>query len=269
MPKPNGKHPKRTDTNQMPVPVTISFDEAVREGKDIQAKRQEAERSQLRLGQIADTVEPKYKDRTLAKLAEKIGIESNTLNHYRTVYRAWKGILPPAAKSTSFAVLQVLASHEDRVALITAEPNMSKRRAEVLCVLKDHANREEILSKHPNLSCTKTTRDYMRSYDEGAKETAQEDEWLKDNKRWFADAVELANEATKTADFIHQCTDEQRHRLLKVVEPAHLEYIRRGGKFLVELADYLQAALAEDVPEPKGRKRRAKEETTSAEAAMA
>jgi hypothetical protein len=147
---------------------TIPYDDAVSEGKEIVAKIEDAERGQLRLGELADRLEPKYKDSTLAKCAKELGIEQSTLNHYRTVYRAWKdNILPPGAK---LAVLKELATGPDRAELIKSEPNMSKRRAEVHRVLKDHPQRAEILSEHPNLTCASQARNFMHSYDTGAGE---------------------------------------------------------------------------------------------------
>jgi hypothetical protein len=142
---------------------TIPFDEAVAEIAEIQAKIKEAEYLPLRIGEIADKVKPEYGDSTMEKLAEKLGIKLSTLNHYRTVYRAWKDILPPGAKFP-FAVLKELAAVPNRAELLMAEPNMSKRRAEVLRVLKDHP---EIISAHPNLTCSNDAREIRSKYDDG------------------------------------------------------------------------------------------------------
>src|SRR6266481_5382098 len=94
-------NPKNGSAETSAPTETIPFDEAVREGKEILARSADAERDQLRLGEIADKLEPKYDDQTLAKYAKRIGIEQSTLNHYRTVYRHWKDILPPGANFPS------------------------------------------------------------------------------------------------------------------------------------------------------------------------
>ena len=70
---------------------TIPYDAAVSEGKEILAKIEDAERGKLRLGEIADNLEPKYGDRTLAKYAEAIGEKTQRLETYRSVWRAWNG----------------------------------------------------------------------------------------------------------------------------------------------------------------------------------
>jgi hypothetical protein len=122
--KPNGSAASADKAN------TIPWADAVVEGKELMAKIKDAERCQLRLGELADkVVHPTYGDHTFAKFAAKIGIDKNTLGHYRTTYRAWKDILPPGAKFPSFAVLKELATVEDRAELIKSEPKMTKRRA--------------------------------------------------------------------------------------------------------------------------------------------
>ena len=89
----------------------IPFDDAVSEGKEIVAQIEVAERGQLRLGELADRLEPRYKDRTLAKFAAEIGVAKCTLDRYRTVYRAWAEKLAPGPNLVSYAVLRELATH--------------------------------------------------------------------------------------------------------------------------------------------------------------
>jgi hypothetical protein len=47
--------------------------------------------NQYHLGELADSIEPKYGKGTLESFAEAIGIEYNTLKGYRTVWRKLKG----------------------------------------------------------------------------------------------------------------------------------------------------------------------------------
>jgi hypothetical protein len=145
------------------LPDVIPFDQADTAIGVILAKIKEAEYLPMLIGEIADKTEPKYGDSTMEKLAEKRGMKLSTLNHYRTVYRAWKDILPPGAKFP-FAVLRELAAVPNRAELLMAEPNMSKRRAEAVRVLKDH---KEIIAAYPDLTCSNKAREIRSKYDEG------------------------------------------------------------------------------------------------------
>jgi hypothetical protein len=201
---------------------TISFDEAVIEGKAIIAKIEEAERGQLRLGELADQLETQYGDRTLAKFAKALNIAPCTLARYRDVYRAWDGAGIRAPGRLSYAVLRELATHPDRAEIIRDRPDLTKRAA------------QDEMRKHKNGGQEK-------------KEAAQEAEWLRHNRKWFKDLVTLANEATSAAAFAHnECTtDEQWRRLLDAIEPGQLMYVGRGGRMLVWLADLLERLLEE------------------------
>ena len=94
-------------------------------------------------------VHPKYGDRTLAEFAKVIGEKKQRLDVYRSVWRAWDGAGIFAPGQIAFAVLKELMNVPGRGALVAAEPNMTKRRAEVHRVLKDYPQRAEILDEHP------------------------------------------------------------------------------------------------------------------------
>jgi hypothetical protein len=201
---------------------TIPYDDAVCEGKEIVGRIDNAERGQLRLGELAAKLEPKYKDRTLAKFAAEIRIAKCTLDRYRTVYRAWEGKLAPGPISPSYAVLRELATHPEREQIIGKNPNLTKREA----------------------------HERMRTLDNDTKEKRQqdqEDDWLRDNQRWFKRVCTLANEASKAASVVFNCTPEQLDNLLRAVDPNMLMYIQGGGRSLVDLARHLARLLdAED-----------------------
>jgi hypothetical protein len=231
---------------------TISFDDAVREGKEIVAKikdakrdledaerrLEDAERDQLRLGELADKLEPKYGDRALAKFAKLIGIEASTLSHYRTVYRKWEDKLPPGAKLPSFTVLKELASVDERAELITAEPTMSKRRAEVHRVLKDHPKREEIRRKNPDLTCTREAREIMASYDAGGVGNGKGGKGK--GARWYNALVKRCHEDIDEAAIVDQPMDvEQLHNLLGGIEPDLLGIVKEAGESRLKLHDFL------------------------------
>jgi hypothetical protein len=228
---------------------TIDFNAAVIEGKQILKQIELAERGQLRLGEIADKLEPKYGDRTLAKFAAEIGIDKTTLNNYRSVYRAWEGKLPPGVIFPSFTVLKELQNVEDRAELIKDEPTMSKRRAEVHRVLKDHPHREEIRSENPNLSCTRDARKLMEKYDGGnANEQATgERADFNETKRELRDQAALANKMIGAAEASKRCTPEQLRNLGKAAAavPASLEEMERAGEEWLEHVTRLKQAAAE------------------------
>jgi len=206
------------------VPTDEFFDEAVREGKEILAQIDQAERGQFRLGALAHQVKTKYNDRSLARFAKEIGIAKCTLERYRTVYRAWEGKLAPGPISTSYAVLRELATHPEREQIISKCPNLTKREAHKLMRKREGAAKEK-------------------------QEQQQEDEWSRDNRRWFKDLLALANEASRMAGVVDECTPEQLENLLQVVDPDSLMYVRGCGRRLFKLANRLAELLGEEVEE--------------------
>ena len=205
---------------------TIPYDKAVREGQAILAKIDDAERGQLRLGELAHKLEKKYGDRTLAKFAAEIGIAKCTLDRYQTVYRAWEEKLAPGPISTSYAVLRELQTHPDRAQIIRKNPNLTKREA------------------HERMRELKGT-----AKDEREREQEQEDEWLKHDRKWFKDLVAVANEASRVASVMDQCTPEQLDKLRQAVDPKLLMYVRGGGRMLFRVANRLAELLGEDLEE--------------------
>jgi hypothetical protein len=105
--------------------MTISWDDAVEEGKRLVAS---LESDQMRLGQIADELEPEYGESTLARYAQAIGTNVNTLQNYRSVYRTWHQDL--SVKSVpKFSVAKALVSHPDRVKIVEERPDITEREA--------------------------------------------------------------------------------------------------------------------------------------------
>jgi hypothetical protein len=206
-----------------PASDIIPFEEGVAECREIVLKIEEAERGQLRIGEVADNLEPKYKDRTIAKFATEIGIAKCTVDRYRTVYRAWAGKLAPGPNLVpSYAVLRELATHPEREQIIAKHPDTTKREA----------------------------RDRMRKHNgtaKEAKEAAQESQWLKHYRKWFKDLVALANDASRAADVPDLCTSEQLADLLQAVDPKALMHIRAAGRRLFNLGNQLAKQLGEEV----------------------
>jgi hypothetical protein len=82
----------------------FDYDEAVAEAKQIIAEK-DSSREWLRLGELADKLEPRYGEQTLKRFAKDIGIAACTLERHRSVFRAWPKEAP-APKS--YAVAQEL-----------------------------------------------------------------------------------------------------------------------------------------------------------------
>jgi hypothetical protein len=105
----------------------IDYDAAVREAKSI---LKQFSTGQMRLGELADKVQPKYGEQTLKRFAGEIGIAPCTLARYRSVYRAWADEIPaPGLDSLSYSVARELVPHPDRAKLIHDKPNITKRQA--------------------------------------------------------------------------------------------------------------------------------------------
>ena len=205
----------RTDTTGAPADI-INYDEAVREGRKILARIEDAERDQLRLGELADKLEPKYKDRTLAKFANEIGVAKCTLDRYRTVYRAWAGKLAPGPNSISYAVLRELATHPDREEIIRENPKITKRAAHDLMRKQEYAAQEKQVQE-------------------------QENEWRGHSRKWYKNLVALGNEATRIAGAVDvdQFTPEQLETWRGAINPKLLLHVRQGGHSLIRIADRL------------------------------
>src|SRR6516225_7986759 len=218
---------KNGSADTTPPTDTIPYDQAVAEGKKILA---DAERGQWRLGELAHNVEKGYGERKLAKFAEAIGVAPCTLLRYRDVYRAWKDICAPGRKSISdipYSVLRELAGHKEREKIIHKDPNITKREA-----------REEV-----------------RKFKGTAKEKQQqeqENEWLRDNRRWLKDLVAVANDASRVAGTVDMDEDE----LLPAVDSGSLMYVRAGGRMLFRVANRMDERLGEEVEEFDARERR-------------
>lgn len=156
----------------------INYDVAVAEGKEIIAQ---SDAGELRLGELADRIEPKYAKNTLARFAAEIGIAACTLARRRDVYRAWAAISAP--ERISYSVMKELATHPDRADLVKADPDMSKREAHAL-MLRYKAKQN------------------AKGGQENGKDNPADDLRRKEYKRWFLLVVKLAQEAITEAAIV-------------------------------------------------------------------
>jgi hypothetical protein len=112
--EPNPANPLQGDNADKKIP----YDDAVEKGRTIVSSMKNM---QFELGQIADQLEPKYREETLKRYAEEIGIDYGTLKSYRTTHKAWKDapVRPP------FSVAKALNRHPRRADIIQENPDIT------------------------------------------------------------------------------------------------------------------------------------------------
>jgi hypothetical protein len=103
----------------------ITWDEAVEEGKRLIV---DLESSQMRLGEIADRIQPKYGESTLAQYAQELKMNLNTLQNLRSVYRTWHEDLN-VKSIPKFSVAKALVGHPDRAKIVEERPDITEREA--------------------------------------------------------------------------------------------------------------------------------------------
>jgi hypothetical protein len=192
----------------------ISYDDAVTEGRNIIRKMEgEQRRSQMRLGELAARIEPKYRDRTVAKFAKAINVSDCTLKRYRSVYKAWDGNGIVAPGPVSYAVLRELQNHPQRQEIVEQNPQITKREAQRL------------------------RREYEEKQREGTKKKGKSGDWKKDeNKRWLRRVQILANDIKRAAAGVVVTP-----AILEILEPELLPDLKEGGAALLKLAAQLES----------------------------
>ena len=218
------KQVKEPATDTAAPAAIIPFEDAVRECKQIRARiegrNEDTERDHFRIGEIADKVQTKYKDRTHAELAKRSNIAYSCLKRYLSVYRAWKGTPfgAPGPQSVSYSVLRELATLEDREQIIRDNPNMTRREAEKL--------RRERNGKG------KGNRDGQGNGTGGSG-------FSEDKRRYVKDMRTRAEDLRKKAEEAWEATDAQLDDLAQVAGEQVLMNLRADAKVVVELAELL------------------------------
>src|SRR6516165_6993017 len=100
----------------------IKYEAAVKECKPLWKSN---ERNNWRIAEVADELEPKYGERTLARFAKAIGAPYDTIQVYRSVWRAYdkKGPRGP------FSVSKELMAHPQREKILKTKPKITYREA--------------------------------------------------------------------------------------------------------------------------------------------
>jgi hypothetical protein len=204
--KPNGK--AATDTTAARI-GTIAYDEAIDEAKEILAR---TDKDQIRLGELADKVQPLYGDRTLASFAKQISIAPCTLARYRSVYRAWAEIEAPGP--VSYAVRRELQDHPDRAEIVKEQPNLTKAQA----------------------------RKIMREFKGEPKLKSGSPDWRrKGHERWFRAVIALANEAIRAAAVVDQSLKPADRRILAEFNDSKLLLtLADGSRALFKVYEFLR-----------------------------
>lgn len=199
----------------------IPFEDGVREGKDILERERQGS---LRLGEIADKLERKYADRTLAKFAREIGLAPCTVERHLSVYRAWKE--KPALGPVLYGVLRALQDHPDRASIIEENPKLTQKEA------------QKMMCAHKEGFATDATG-----------KTNGKTDWDKHNRQLVKTIYRLAREACRAEHIIgERPTPEQKHSLQKALEVHSLNVVKQGGEALLALFDYFKALLPEEAP---------------------
>ena len=184
-------------------PDFINFDEAV-----AQAKRhiESMQFHEMKLGELADRLEPKYGDQTLEKFAEEIGADVDDLNRWRSVYRAYKDDLKEIqGTSPKFGVLQAVQSVPEpaRTAILKTKPTVRDARA--------------------------AARNYHATHGEK--------DWRVDEaRRWFAQAVKHAQQAIQYGHPAAAYMDPVILRQALDDLDQQMAALRLGGRCLIALA---------------------------------
>jgi hypothetical protein len=218
-----------------PSANTIPYNDAVREAKQILAQLRASEsKVQWRLGELADKVEPAYRQNTLKKFAEAIDIEPCTLERYRDVYRAWKHIPAPERESLSYAVARELATHPRRAEIVRDNPQITKREA---------AKIRRQLNAPP--AATAAT----------ANPTNPTNDWRHDLAGEFRKALTLANDVIGFGRETGIGDDEVispqlRAQMREVYEPlrGQLSELKKARDILAAYIHRIESALADEPP---------------------
>jgi hypothetical protein len=140
----------------------IPYDEAVKMGKKIMS---EIEDRRWQLGDLADALEPKHGQNTLAKFAQEIGINFNTLMACRSTVRAWSGISRP--RQISFETARELMALPDREAIARDCPDLTPKQARQIRKLRkaEKNNEEETIFPYqePCTDCNTAEEQWQRS----------------------------------------------------------------------------------------------------------
>jgi len=89
--KPAPRAQRQSEPVQQDEPVLIKYGSAtIGKGKRLAAMLKQGDAAEMELGELADRLQPKYGEKTLARFAQAIDLPLDRLNRCRSVYRSWK-----------------------------------------------------------------------------------------------------------------------------------------------------------------------------------
>jgi hypothetical protein len=217
---------------------------AMAKGKRLAATLKSGDAAEMELGELADRLQPKYGDNTLARFAKAIGLPFERLNRCRSVYRAYQGI-EIQAPAPNFAVLQELAGHPNREQIIRERPDLTKREARTL--MRDY-----------RLGQGEEDQPHGQEQDQAQEQGQEQDHWqdqirhlepqlrwkVIEARHWLDAAKKHAQEAAKYGHPAEQHLDPEVLRHAVGDKDTLLATLRAGAKGLNTLADKVESALA-------------------------
>jgi hypothetical protein len=156
--------------------MSISWDDAVKEGIELV---KDTEYNQWRLGRIACELEPIYKESTLAQYAQAIGINQNTLQNYRPVYRTWNEDSNRTNPTiTKFSIVKALVAHPDRAKIVEENQELTEKEAKE--ETKKYKESKAAYERYTNQAMHKLTKRIVTRLNLFLKKDSKLDEMLND-----------------------------------------------------------------------------------------
>jgi len=211
------------------------------------------------LGDEADAVTQKWGEYKLEEFAKAINFHGAacTLGRYRDVCRAFP---KNRGRPRFFASAQILATHDDRFAIIERNPAISKAEAreEMRKWREDHPDNTnnddddnddaDDNDKGDDTEGTSGANTSTPAKAKGAKVSGtkqpvgDEEARLKEIRRLCNIVVDNTNAASDAADDVMK---EEQSDLLKVIEPRLVKEVRKRAEALIDFADRVDQLFAE------------------------
>jgi hypothetical protein len=230
-----------TDTDE------AEYQAAVKEGKAIVA---DVSGKQWALGDLALKVEKKYGENRLEQFVVDINFPGAacTLGRYRSVCLAFP---KTGGRPRFFASAQILQSYDDRIQIVTANPNISVPEAREI-MRKWRAEHPD--EDHPDVGQAEEDDQIVEEEADTAPtpeaatstDKEQENEWSADNRAWERDLDVTLNNLKRVFAFRKRCTAEQWQQLVLDVEPSLGARVRHVSEEGLEVADALDDPLRQE-----------------------
>jgi hypothetical protein len=215
-------------TTTTPATEIIPFYAGVDEAKIILANMEKVnDFGHQRIGEIADKLETKYNDRTLAEFAKAIGKSPSCVKRWRSVYRAWKdtqiGATWPQLKSP-YSVLRELQDLPDREQLILDDPKMTVREA--IALKRERTDTDKAKDK-------------------------ENDAWLKTFLKGFKEACNRTAEAARWAEGAFKLSNTELDKASQKIQSVLLTNMCRDAKLVIKFCEFVEPFVLDEEAEPE------------------